>query len=295
MASVIGDRARDLSHRRVPFVQATVVRAQVPTSARAGDEAIVLTDGSIEGFVGGQCAENHVREAALGALTDGQALLLRVLPEGDVDFPDTPGAQVVVNPCLSGGALEIFLRPVLPPPLIAVLGTTPVADAVVAVSERRGYATVRGHENTSEQWTLGAGAVVVASHGRGENAAIRQALDAGVGYVALVASGRRGAAVLDELDLGEPERSRVRTPAGLDIGARTPPEIALSIMAEVVSVLNAAPTVIPSVVEIESAVDPVCGMSVTILPSTPHLVVEGTDIWFCGDHCRATYAAKVGQ
>jgi xanthine dehydrogenase accessory factor len=305
MSAAIVERAQDLSARRVPFVRATVVRAQVPTSAHAGDGAIILTDGSIEGFVGGQCAENSVRTAALATLADGEALLLRVLPDGDVDFPETPGAQIVVNPCLSGGALEIFLQPILPPPLIAVLGQTPVADAVVAVSELLGYATVRSAEKKSEQWTFGASAVVVASHGRGEEATIRAALDAGVTHIALVASGRRGQAVLDELGLTEEERGRVKTPAGLSIGARTPAEVALSIMAEVVSELRsggpvpvpgaAAPIQIARLHPIASPLsvtDPICGMTVTIGPDIPHLVVEGSSSWFCSDHCRTTFAAK---
>src|SRR3954453_21501688 len=122
MSSAIAARMAELAGRHVPFVHATVVRAERPTSARAGDDAIVLADGSIEGFVGGQCAETSVRTAALGALQDGRSVLLRVLPEGDVEFPDSPGAQVVVNECLSGGALEIFLEPMFPPPPVEIVG-----------------------------------------------------------------------------------------------------------------------------------------------------------------------------
>ena len=110
----ISERAQQLLAARTPFVHATVVRAQPPTSAHPGDEAILLADGTIEGFVGGQCAQNSVRKAALGALQTGESVLLRVLPDGDVHFPEAPGACVVVNPCLSGGSLEIFLTPQLP-------------------------------------------------------------------------------------------------------------------------------------------------------------------------------------
>ena len=104
-------RMDELTGNRRPFVHALVVRAQEPTSARAGDAAIILDDGSIEGFVGGQCAESSVRAAALDTLRDGRSLLLRVLPDNTVGFPDSPGALVVVNPCHSGGAVEIFLKP----------------------------------------------------------------------------------------------------------------------------------------------------------------------------------------
>jgi xanthine dehydrogenase accessory factor len=289
-------RLSELTTERVPFVHATVVRAQVPTSARAGDDAIVLADGSIEGFVGGQCAESSVRTAALAALQDGESILLRVLPEGDVEFPESPGAQVVVNSCLSGGALEIFLEPVLPAPLVEVVGETPIADAVVAMAELLGYATGRSLPGTPP---VGASAVIVATHGRHELETIRAALNSEVGYIALVASRKRGSAVLDELRCTEAERARISTPAGLDIGARTAPEIALSIMAEVVAAVRRsglAPTaqVAPSE-NPTTALDPVCGMTVTVMPDTPQLVIDGESFWFCNPHCRDTYAMTSGN
>ncbi|MCD5316283.1 XdhC family protein [Kineosporia babensis] len=295
------ERAVELSAQRVPFVRATVVRAQVPSSAQAGDEALVLMDGSIEGFVGGQCAESSVRAAALGTLAAGETLLLRVLPE-EVGFPETPGAQVVVNPCLSGGALEIFLRPVLPPPLVQVIGQTPVARAVVEMGELLGY----DMQTTSPSPVPKA--LIIASHGRDDEAgAVRTALDDGVGYVALVASQKRGQAVLDELGLSPAERERVSSPAGLWIGARTPGEIALSIMAEVVAALRLNTRPGPALLEPSMskepaapqgtpnstlAIDPVCGMQVVTTPGTPHAEVNGTDIWFCGEGCRAHYLTE---
>ncbi|MEU6374933.1 XdhC family protein [Streptomyces sp. NPDC046909] len=232
-------RALELTERRVPFVHARVVRAQAPASAHPGDEAIVHGDGTIDGFVGGHCAEGSVRTAALGALVGGTPLLLRVLPEGEASFPETPGAQVVVNPCLSGGALEIFLEPVLPPPLVVVAGNTPIAKAFLALADVLGYATTRALSDEH------ATAAVVAGQGHGDDEALRAALDAGVPHIALVASRRRGSALLDELALDARQRARVHTPAGLDIGARTAPEIALSILAEVVRAVRSPRTRLP--------------------------------------------------
>jgi xanthine dehydrogenase accessory factor len=293
MTRAMATRVNELTRQRVPFVHATVVRAQVPTSARAGDDAIVLADGSIEGFVGGQCAETSVRTAALGALQDGRSVLLRVLPEGDVEFPDSPGAQVVVNECLSGGALEIFLEPMFPPPLIEIVGDTPIAKAVVAIADLLGYATVRSDPDAGPS---GAAALIVASHGRDELAPLRAALDAGVAYIALVASRRRGAAVLDELGCTEDERARISSPAGLDLGARTAPEVALSIMAEVVtSVRRSGVPSPPRSPAPTTAVDPVCGMTVTIMADTPRLEVDGETFWFCNPRCRETYANASGM
>lgn len=294
MTPRIAERVRELTAGRVPFVHAVVVRAQFPTSAHAGDDAVVLEDGTIEGFVGGQCAETSVRNAALGALASGEPVLLRVLPEDDggEPFPQTHGAQVVVNPCLSGGALEIFLEPTLPPPLVSVVGTTPVADAVVTIAEVLGYATRRG---SGVELVDDAAAVIVASHGRDEPETLRAALDAGVGYIALVASRKRGGAVLDELGLDAADRARVHTPAGLDIGARTAPEVALSILAEVVTaVRSGARRGTATAPPPAQVVDPVCGMTVTVVADTPHLAVDGEDYWFCGTGCARHYAEVAG-
>src|SRR6478609_879118 len=139
----LNERAQQLRRARTPFVHATVVRAQPPTSSQAGDEAIMLSDGTIEGFVGGQCAQNSVRKAALGALQTNQSVLLRVLPDGDVHFPEAPGACVVVNPCLSGGALEIFLVPPVPAPLLRIHGATPIATALADLCAALGYDVAR--------------------------------------------------------------------------------------------------------------------------------------------------------
>ena len=224
------ERAKQLRRARTPFVHATVVRAQQPTSAHAGDQAILLSDGTIEGFVGGDCAQSSVRKAALGALQAGQSVLLRVLPDGDVAFPEAPGACVVVNPCLSGGALEIFLVPQVPAPLIRIWGSTPIADALADICGVLGYDVQR---DDSED-LAGPTAVVIATHGGPEAEMIRAALDAGVDYVGLVASKVRGRAILDQAELTDAEQARVHTPVGLPIGAKTPAEIAVAIVAELI-------------------------------------------------------------
>jgi xanthine dehydrogenase accessory factor len=225
-------RAAELSQAGVPFVEATVVRCASPTSARPGDRAVVLGDGTIEGFVGGACADATVRLQALRCLETGEAVLLRILP-GEEDGPsDEEGAVVVSNPCLSGGALELFLEPRLPPPQVAVAGESPVARTLVALCPSVGMRARLGALAEPGDF-----AAVVASLGEGDEDAVRRGLEAGCEYVGLMASRTRGPAVLDALrasGVAEEQLARVRTPAGLDIGARTHEEIALSILAELV-------------------------------------------------------------
>lgn len=284
-------RFAELTQAQVPFVRATVVRAQEPSSAKSGDEAIVHADGSIEGFVGGHCAEGSVRAAALGVLGTGESLLLRVLPEGDTVFPDSPGASVVVNPCLSGGALEIFLEPLLPSPVVHVVGTSPIAQAVLALAPLMGFAARPAEAGDPAN---GATAVVISSHGGDEVGAVRSALTAQVGFIGVVCSYTRGESILAELALTDAEATRVHIHVGIDIGARTAPEIALSIVADVVRAIRRDGLVAGSVGLVHApqvVIDPVCGMSVTVDANTPHAVVEGVDYWFCNPGCRDRYVA----
>lgn len=221
---------------RTPFVLATVVRARRPTSARPGDRALVLPDGTVEGFVGGDCAEDTVRDQGLRLLAAGQSGLLRITPASATEAGEVgPDEDVITvdNPCLSGGMLEIFLEAMVPPPLVVVLGTSPVAQALGRVGAALGY-DVRLTAATAGL-ADGADAVVLASHGRGEREVLRAAIAAHVPYVALVASQRRGEAVLASLRLPAEETAQVSTPAGLDIGARSPGEIAVSVYAELIA------------------------------------------------------------
>jgi xanthine dehydrogenase accessory factor len=246
ISSELAARAARLDSARVPYVLATVVGAHRPTSVQPGDRALVLGDGTIEGFVGGLCAESSVRLHALRALETGEPFLLRLVPDDAPAAGVVEGAVVEHNPCLSGGSLEIFLEPCLPALRVVVIGDSPIARAVEKVATAAGYdvdgvPTHPTHRTDEVGAASGAAAVVVASHGAGEEQVIAEALANGVPYVALVASAVRGEEVRAALDVPEELRSLLRTPAGLAIGARTPGEIAISILAELVGSQRAQP------------------------------------------------------
>ena len=290
----LASRVAELVDSRRPFVQATVVRAQCPTSARPGDRAIVMPDGTLEGFVGGHCAEGSVRTAALGVLDSGEALLLRILPDDAEVFPESPGAMTVVNPCLSGGAIEVYLEPMLPAPKVFVIGQTPIAGALVALGQSMGLALEHAAAGPGEP--ADATAVIIASHGRAEEESVRAALDAGVGFIGVVASHTRGDALLAELDLNPEEARVVHAPVGLRIGATTAEEIALSILASIVKAIRVDGLESPktdSIVRPATVIDPVCGMTVTVADDTPHLHHEGVDFWFCNPGCRDRHADEL--
>jgi len=294
MTAALSRRAQELAATHVGFVTATVVRAQAPTSVEAGNVALVLGDGTIEGFIGGSCTEHSVRAYSLRALASGEAVLLRILPFGGAGEPDpagqeaagVDGAVTVQNPCLSGGAIEIFLEPVLPAPRVLVVGETPIAGAVVRLGAELGLDVVG----------VGGGAVdprpedlalVVAAHGHDEVGALRRALESGLPYVGLVASRGRGAGVIGELrGEGVPRElvELIDVPAGIDIGARTPAEIALSILAEIVAVRRGR-----SSSSALTAIDPICGMMVAAVDSTPSTGHDDEKVYFCGEGCKASF------
>jgi xanthine dehydrogenase accessory factor len=310
----VSPRALELAAQGTAFVVATVVRAQRPTSVQAGNVALVLDDGTIEGFVGGVCAQHSVRVYSLKAIETGEAVLLRILPDGSVGDEDGVGQEVsseegavtIENTCLSGGAIEVFLEPVLPAPRVLVVGDTPIAAAVRSLGPELGLDLV-AVEGGAPNPSAGDLALVVASHGRDELHTLRRALEAGVPYIGLVASHKRGAGVIADLRAdGVPDDhlELIDVPAGLDIGARTPAEIALSILANIVAVRRreraAAPdrSSVPAAASNPSstppriAVDPICGMTVAVVAGTPSVQYEGETVYFCCEGCAAKFEAQ---
>jgi len=279
-------RQLELQARREPFVTATVVKVENPTSAKPGNVALVPADGPVEGFVGGDCAQQSVRLYSLQAIAKGEPLLLRIVPDAgdEQQIASGPGSVTVRNPCLSGGAIEIFLEPTVPAPRVLVAGDSPIVAAL------RQLGPVVGLEIAAEPGADDL-ALIVAAHGRDELEPLRAAVEAGLPYIGLVASRKRGAAVLDELRALGVDPARIETPAGLDIGARSAGEVALSILARVIEVRRAAagaglagPAPAPT-----ASVDPICGMMVVVDAETPRAERDGEILYFCCEGCRRRF------
>ena len=307
-------RADHLRASRTPFVFATVVRAQRPTSAKAGDCALLLPDGTLEGFVGGTCAESTVRVTGLRLLATGHSTLLRITPSTVDTDPAAAGDGLLTvnNPCLSGGTLDIFLEVERPPRLLTVFGAAPIARALVSLATAAGWDVRPGDPaDPAGPVPAGADAVVVASHGRDEERVLSAALRAGIRYVGLVASRRRGDAVISTLSTMDIDANllvRLHTPAGLDLGSRTPAEIAISILAEIIQT-TPPPEAVPPTAAPAAAVpaagagpvapavttDPVCGMAVVVDEAAPRAEHAGVIWYFCGAGCRAAFTADPGR
>ena len=253
-----------------PYVLATVVNVVRPASARRGDRAVVTPDGRVTGWIGGACSEPTVVREALRALADGETRLARM--EGG---------------CASEGTVEVLIEPVVPAPVLAVVGESPAARTLAELARTVGW-------RVRDDGVEGADAVVVATMGHGDEELLAAALASGAGYVGLVASARRAASVLAMLrasGLDEEAVLRVRAPAGLDLGPSSQEEIAVAILAELVAWRHTrageSPVAVP-----EEAVDPVCGMTVAVGPGAEQTAYGGETVYFCSAHCRAQFEAE---
>ena len=303
-------KADELMAKGEPFAVALVVRYQAPISGKPGNKAIVLSDGKIWGWIGGGCAQPVVVKEALKALADGQPRLIRISPssapqEGIVDYAMT---------CHSGGTVDIYIEPVLPKPHILILGRSPIARTLVTLAKAVGYAvSVAAPEADGEdfleadmvQTNLDLGQVkitpqtfvVVSTQGECDEEALEAALNTGAAYVAFVASKVKAGKVLDYLkERGlDPEKGkRVRAPAGLDIHASSPEEIAVSILAEVIQVRRTTAAERPKSNDAlpvlkQEARDPICGMTVDVGAAKYMSEFQGASFYFCCAGCKQAF------
>jgi xanthine dehydrogenase accessory factor len=291
--------AAALRDARRPYVLATVVWRRAPTSGQIGAKAVVLADGTVRGFIGGACAEPTLVRQALEALRDAQPRLLFLGPLDDLDGVLREGIVRVPMACESEGALEIYLEPVVPSPRVAVVGRSPLAATLAALAADVGWSAevVDDVEAIAELRPDAGTAVVVATQGRYDEAAVQAALETDAGYVGLVASRRRAAAVvrwLRDAGLHEGALARLRSPAGLDLGAVEHAQIAVAVLAELVSLhasggLSGAAT--GTVVDLTEATDPVCGMTVSVADARQTSEWQGRQVYFCAASCKHAFDA----
>jgi xanthine dehydrogenase accessory factor len=252
-----------------PYAFATVVRVERPASAREGNHALITPEGSVVGWIGGACSEPTVVREALASLGDGK-----------------PRLVTIEGACASEGLVEVFIEPQVPEPAVSILGESPAAGTLADLATRIGWRVTRDIGPAAE-------AVVVATMGHGDEDLLGAALETPAGYIGLVASARRAAAVLAELrerGLDEETLARVRSPAGLDLGPSTQEEIAVAILAELVAWRHVRTPVPGQATAPAESVDPVCGMAVSA-DAAETATYAGRTYAFCGPGCRRRFEA----
>jgi len=320
------DRVAELERRHAIFAVATVVARRSPVSSHLGDRAVVFADGRMEGFVGGSCSRDIVRRQALGAIASGKPRLLHIRPdESDAErlAVEADGERVFVPMgCASEGQVDVYIEPHIPLRRLLVAGFTPVAEALARLAATLEYDVLRvvAREELRDAEAVAAARVlaleelddylesldaferarlvaIVASQGHYDEAALEALLRVEGAYVGLLASRKRAATVFGVLAQGgirAEQIERVRTPVGLDIGARSPGEVAVSILAEIIGstpALDQFPAA-EAAFAAATAVDPVCGMEVEVAGARHVLERGGTLQYFCCAGCRAAFAAE---
>jgi xanthine dehydrogenase accessory factor len=310
--------AARLAARGEPYVFAVVVRREPLSSAQPGNMALVTRTGAVHGWLGGSCIQPTVEREARQALAEGRPRLISLTPDPSQDR--RPGVFVHPMTCHSGGTVDIYLEPVQPAPRLLVFGLAPTARALAGVGKAMGYAVDVVDPDAEEGAFPGADRVlkeipagdpltapraraadvfaVVVTMGQRDEEALLAALALEPAYLGVVASRRRFAEMRELVEARAPPGAlgRVRNPAGLDIGARMPEEIALSVLAEVVQLRRAAEKAgarpaAAAPAEEETAIDPICGMTVVVARAR-HTAEHGGRTWyFCNPRCREKFLA----
>jgi xanthine dehydrogenase accessory factor len=281
--------AADLSRRGEPFVLAMVVRRESYSSAQQGDMALITADGQYHGWLGGNCTQPTVKREAKAALVDGRPRLVSLSPEP----AERPGVIALPMTCHSGGSVDIYLEPMLPPPRLLLYGASPCARALARLGEVMGYAVEAIADPAAGPVARGgAKLAVIATMGESDEDSLAAALAQDPAYVAVVASRKRFAEIHDSLlarGIAAAALDRVHNPAGLDLGARTPEEVALSIFAQIVQLRHAAQPAKAKEPELE--IDPVCGMKVEVQSARHRGTHDGREYFFCNPRCREKFLA----
>lgn len=307
----------DLARRGEPFVTAVVVARRAPSSTQVGDRAVITGSGEFHGWLGGSCTRPTVVREARRALADGRPRVVALSPDPEAER--RPGVDVFPMTCHSGGSVEIYLEPVLPAPLLMVFGASPAARALARLGTVLGYRVAAIDPAADRELFPEADRVetdlaaapaaagsaphlfaVVATLGERDEEAIRAALALEPAYLGVVASARRFAEMRETLVAAGTDAAaldRVKSPAGLDIAARAPEEIALSILAEIVQ-LRRTTVLQPRAVAGEAtpaepteAMDPICGMTVQVEGARHTAEHAGRTFYFCCGGCREKFLA----
>lgn len=290
-------RALELSRRGEDFALATVVWRQGPSSGHHGSRAIVTASGEVHGWVGGACAEPVLIREAREVIAERRSRLVWLgQPDELADVHVPSGVVAVPISCQSDGALQIFIEPSQAAPMLVIVGRSPMATTLARLAEVLDWEVREVDDAEIAGAVTAESIVVVATQGHGDEEALERALAADPRYVGLVASHKRGEAVVGYLadrGVAKDRLDRVRFPVGLDLGHTTHREMAVSILAELVQLKAAGafdqrtPVSLPMVAE---AIDPVCGMTVTADESGRPFDHDGRTFHFCCPGCRHAFS-----
>ncbi|NND31713.1 MAG: YHS domain-containing protein [Saprospiraceae bacterium] len=311
------DLINKLNSERQSYAKATVVRRQLPSSGKPGDSAIILPNGSMHGWVGGGCTRGIVLKEALQAISEGRSRFVRISTEL---VPDAmPNTKQYTMTCQSGGSVELFIEPVLPRPQIVIFGQSHIGIALAKISLAMDYRVIVVHDDADRSTygdltlqvvsTYGQEDVtqnsylVVCTQGQGDEKALKMAIDTGNDYVAFVSSRKKAHAIFSTLrsqGVSFDQLKKIRTPAGLDIHAKLPEEVAISILGQIIEDIRKPEPVTseaakPHVNLEEYYINPVCNIPIHKATAKHVLQYKDHSVYFCCDGCKVKFEENPEQ
>lgn len=299
--------AAQLRAKREPFVMATVVAYKRPQSAKPGSHAIIRMDGSITGWVGGGCVQPILLREAQKVLAEGKPGLIVISP--DQIGGGWQGIREHSMSCQGGGSLQIYLEPVLPRPQLMVFGHSPAAQTLAELGKLLEFDVTPVTDLAGVKINTGS-YVVVATMGDGDEEALTAVAGSDAAYIAFVASAEKSASLFAYLrgkGIPESDVKKIKSPAGLPLGAETLPEIAFSVMAEILQMRRSKaeviqqtqaskkPMSIPILQSRPEARDPICGMTVDVATAKYTASHAGKMYYFCCLRCKETFERTPAQ
>lgn len=307
MSNTLLQLAQQLTEVGEPFVLATVVWCERPTSAKPGAQALIQANGQVTGWIGGSCAQPVVLREAARILHEGSDPYLLRLGSPDVGIARTDVRTFPMS-CASGGVLDIYMEPHFPPSKLILIGDSPVVTALSQLAPVINFSVTQLHSADLSQVDVNEQAyILVATHGQYDEDILEQALRSSACYVGMVGSHKRAEvcrAYLRDAGLSDLEVARLKAPAGLDLGALTPDEIAASILAELVLVRRRGSAAVKEsgqlaegellaeqvgTVATTIVIDPVCGMEVEIASARHSSSFDGDSFYFCCPACKRLF------
>ena len=304
-------QSAELEKAGKPFAIATVIDTVAPTSAKPMSKAIITPDGRMDGWIGGGCAQDIIIDEAVKCIETGKSSVIRLSPDDKTESLHSYKKNVLIN-CESEGTLECHIEPVLPMKTILIYGATPTAETLANMARLLNYDIHVMGKNVNEL-PLSEGIqisnnyrsfkkpsfVIVATQGQGDLRALKAALDSKPQYLGLIASRRKGKKLINTLEAkgySNAELKKIKYPAGLDIGAVTPQEIATSIIAEIVkkSRTKLDEELVMDFMQIKQGQekDPICGMGVDPKKTDYQSKFKGKEYYFCCEGCLEKFESE---
>jgi xanthine dehydrogenase accessory factor len=310
------EKTQNLSDKNEPFAMAMVVRRESPSSGHTGDKALINKYGEMTGWIGGGCVQSIVIKEAEDAMKSGKPKLVRIGNSLPVTQQD--GVIEYKMTCHSEGTVEIYIEPVLPATHLVVMGNSAIARALVKIGKAAGYRVTAAAPdakpgsfekvdelitqlNLQQVKTNNNSFIVVATQGEQDETALEQALSKPAAYIGFISSRKKKAklmAYLEETGLDKKKLDAIHSPAGIDINAKTPEQVAISVLAEIILIQTKSPGVAGFTEYDETRgeagkpkfyINPVCGVPVDI--KNPKHVVDyrGEMVYFCCDGCKVKF------